>query len=212
MIITVGGIKGGSGKSLITTNLMVIRAHKNKKILLVDADDQGTSSDWSRHRMSLGVETPWTTVRLSDNSVRTEIQKMSKDYDDIIIDSGGRDTYSLRAALTISDIFLIPFQPKSFDIWTATKVSSLAVEAKVFNEKLKVLAFINCGGSKGNDNEETFNVLGEFKNLNILPIVVGQRKAFSNATAEGLGITELKTDPKAIQEIMSLHDIIFLSN
>lgn len=129
MIITVGGIKGGCGKSLISTNLTVMRALKGKRVLLVDADEQGTSGDWTDHRTELGVETPWTTVRLKSNSVRTEIKKMMNNYDDIIIDCGGRDTASLRAALTVSDIFLVPFQPKSFDIWTTDKVSNLISEA-----------------------------------------------------------------------------------
>jgi hypothetical protein len=30
---------------------------------------------------------------------------MAKDYDDILIDTGGRDTTSQRSALTIADIF-----------------------------------------------------------------------------------------------------------
>ena len=75
MIITIGGIKGGCGKSLISTNLTVMRALKGKKVLLVDADEQGTSGDWTDHRTGLGVETPWTTIRLKANAVRTEIRK-----------------------------------------------------------------------------------------------------------------------------------------
>lgn len=52
MITTVGGIKGGCGKSLILTNLTVMRALNGRKGLLVDADEQGTSSDWTDHRAS----------------------------------------------------------------------------------------------------------------------------------------------------------------
>ncbi len=73
MIITVGGIKGGCGKSLISTNLTVMRALYGKKVLLVDADEQGTSGDWTDHRTGLGVATPWTTIRLKANAVRTEV-------------------------------------------------------------------------------------------------------------------------------------------
>src|SRR5476651_2288759 len=154
MIITVGGIKGGCGKSLIATNLTVLRAQYKRKVLLVDADEQGTSGDWTEHRTNMGVETLWTTIRLKANAVRTEIKKMARDYDDIIIDCGGRDTASLRAALTVSDIFLVPFQPKSFDIWTAEKVSLLIAEATALNENLISYAVINCAASRGTDNED----------------------------------------------------------
>ena len=58
MIITVGSIKGGVGKSMIAVNLTVIRALNKKKILLIDADEQGTTGDWTDHRINLGIETP----------------------------------------------------------------------------------------------------------------------------------------------------------
>lgn len=209
MIITIGGIKGGCGKSLISTNLTVIRSRQGKKVLLVDGDEQGTSGDWTDHRTGLGIDTPWTTIRLKANAVRTEVLKLSKNYDDIIIDCGGRDTASLRAALTVSNIFLVPFQPKSFDIWTAAKVSQLVEEAKSINEKLITYAFINCAGSRGCDNQDAINILAKAEGLCLLPVTVGLRKAFSNATAEGLGVVELGTDKKAIDEINALHNAIF---
>lgn len=209
MIITVGGIKGGCGKSLISTNLTVIRALLGKKVLLVDADEQGTSGDWADHRCELGVETPWTTIRLKSNSVRTEIRKMVKNYDDIIIDCGGRDTASLRAALTVSDVFLVPFQPKSFDIWTTEKVSQLVEEANSLNEDLVTYAVINCAGSRGSDNEDAKSILAKAAGLRLLPVTVGMRKGFSNATAEGLGIVEMRSDKKAKEEMTALHDALF---
>ena len=47
MIITVGGIKGGSGKSTVATNLAVLRARAGRDVLLVDADGQETASDFT---------------------------------------------------------------------------------------------------------------------------------------------------------------------
>jgi len=210
MIITVGGIKGGCGKSLISTNLTVMRSLNGQRVLLVDGDEQGTSGDWTDHRTGLGIATPFTTVRLKASAVRTEVLKLAKNYDDIIIDCGGRDTASLRAAFTVSDVFLVPFQPKSFDIWTAAKVSELVEEAKSLNEKLVAYAFINCAGTRGSDNEDARMILSKINGLSLLPVTVALRKSFSNATAEGLGVIELKTDKKAIAEIKALHNAVFL--
>lgn len=209
MKITVGGIKGGCGKSLLATNLTVLRARQGRKVLLVDGDEQGTSGDWTDHRTGLGVDTPWTTIRLKANAVRTEVIKMENDYQDIIIDCGGRDTSSLRAALTVSDVFLVPFQPKSFDIWTVDKVVALIEEAQIFNDQLKSFAVINCAGSRGSDNEDAKSILCKFPALILLDGTVGLRKAFSNATSEGLGVIEASKDKKAQNEIIALHDAIF---
>lgn len=212
MIVCVGAIKGGVGKSLIATNLAVVRSLYGKKILLVDADEQGTTSDWVDQRTGMGRTTPWTTVRLKGAAVRTEVQKLSANYDNVIIDCGGRDTVSLRAALTVSDIFLIPFQPRSFDIWTSTQVSNLVDEATSLNKKLVSYAFLNCAVARGTDNIEAQKILGAATAFKLLPVTIGLRKAFSNATAEGLGIIEIKTDKKATDEIIALHNAIFDAN
>ncbi len=76
MIVICGSIKGGVGKSMIATNLTVLRYLANKSVLLIDADEQATSSDWTAHRIGLGVKTPWTTIKLKGASVRTEVQKL----------------------------------------------------------------------------------------------------------------------------------------
>jgi chromosome partitioning protein len=46
MIIVVGRIKGGSGKSTIATNLTILLA-KNDDVLLIDANDQETATDFT---------------------------------------------------------------------------------------------------------------------------------------------------------------------
>lgn len=210
MIIVIGGIKGGSGKTTIATNLTVIRALSGKKVLLVDADEQRSASDWAEHRESLEITTPWTTIQLAGSSVRTQIQKMRDDYDEIIVDTGGRDTTSQRAALTIADILIAPFQPRSLDIWTLGKLSTLLEEVRAVNPKLKGLAVINRADPQGNDNNDAMEIIKEAEHVQCLPTFIGQRKAFANAAAEGLGVIELKSqDKKALNEINALCDILF---
>jgi len=210
MIIVVGGIKGGSGKSTLATNLTVIRALEGKRVLLVDADEQRSASDWAEHRENLGITTPWVTVQLLGAAVRSQLLKMANDYDDVIVDTGGRDTTSQRSALTVADIFLAPFQPRSLDVWTVGKVISLLAEIKTVNPKLKAYAVINRADPQGVDNQDAADILKESEGITYLPTSIGQRKAFANAAAEGLGIVELKAqDKKALAEIKQLCDALF---
>ena len=210
MIIVTGGIKGGSGKTTLATNLVVAKAKENKSILLIDADDQKSASDWVEHRESLSIPTSWTTVQLHGISVRNQVEKLKEKYDEIIIDTGGRDTTSQRSALTVADLLLVPFQPRSLDIWTLGKLSSLVGEVLSLNPKLQAFSFISRGDPKGSDNKEAMSLLNESEVIKCLPFVLGQRKAFSNAASEGLSVFELKTrDNKAVQEMDKLVKFIY---
>lgn len=95
MIIIAGGIKGGSGKTTVATNLAVIRARQGRDVLLIDADDQETATDFTnlrneRREGSAG----YTSIKLTGAAVRTETLRLKPKYQDIIIDTGGRDTTS----------------------------------------------------------------------------------------------------------------------
>lgn len=211
MIIVVGGIKGGSGKTTIATNLAIMRSLKNKDVLLIDADDQETSTDFTTLRNEvLENGAGYTNIKLTGASVRTETLRLKDKYDDIFIDTGGRDTTSQRAALTIANILLVPFVPRSFDVWTIEKVSNLVTEIKAVNPDLKAYMFINRADSRGQDNEDAAEVLKETEDLSFIDTPIISRKAFSNASANGLGVTELKPqDAKATEEINKLYRYIF---
>lgn len=72
MIVTVGGIKGGSGKTTVATNLACIAAGQGADVLLVDADNQETAFDFTNARKSDNPGAPaYTCVKLTGASVRT---------------------------------------------------------------------------------------------------------------------------------------------
>lgn len=211
MIIVVGGIKGGSGKTTIATNLAVIRSAENRDLLLIDADDQETSTDFTmlrNERIETGAG--YTSIKLTGPAVRTQTQRLADKYQDIVIDTGGRDTTSQRAALTMADLLLVPFVPRSFDIWTLEKVAALVGEMQPANPDLKAYAFLNRADARGQDNDEAEKFLKENSALTFIDTPIGSRKAFANAAAQGLAVTELRPpDPKAIDEIQMLYKYIF---
>ena len=211
MIIVVGGIKGGSGKTTVATNLAVIRSAEGHDVLLVDADDQETSTDFTIIRNERRPEgAGYTSIKLTGPAVRTETLRLANKYEDIIIDTGGRDTTSQRAALTVADFLLVPFVPRSFDVWTLEKVSSLVSEMQAANPDLQAYTFINRADPRGQDNDDAAEVLRETESLSFVETPLGARKAFSNAAAAGLAVIEIKPqDPKATEEMMMLYRYIF---
>lgn len=209
MIVVVGGIKGGSGKTTVATNLAVMRS-KVKDVLLIDADDQESASDFTILRNEQLTGAGYTSIRLSGAAVRTETKRLVNKYEEIVIDTGGRDTASQRAALTVADVLLVPFVPRSFDVWTLEKVSELVGEMRTVNPELNAYAFINRADPAGRDNSEAAEIIRETAELEFIDCPLGSRKAFSNAAAKGLGVVEHKpTDTKAVNEINALYRYLF---
>lgn len=223
MIVVIGGIKGGSGKTTIATNLAVMRS-AHTKVLLVDADEQKSAWDWSQQRdhmltpvlnpskpsKSKGPESHLTfvTVCMSGKAIYSNLIRMKEDYDDIIVDTGGRDTTSQRAAISVADVLILPFKPSSIDIWTMVPIKAILDEC--LNPNLKAYAVISQADAKGKDNEEAIDILRDFDNMKILKCMIGNRKAFRNAAADGMGVAELDPiDKKAVQEMEQLYYSIY---
>jgi chromosome partitioning protein len=213
MILVCGGIKGGVGKTTLATSMVILRSASGKDVLLVDADDQATATDFTAVRnQSLADQggAGYTSIQLHGAAVRSEVMKLASKYDDVIIDVGGRDTAGQRAALLVADVYVVPFLPGSFDIWTLDSVGALIEDAKAFNDKLKAVCLINRADSQGSDNKEAAEIAREIPNLIYIDAPLGNRKAFRSAAAQGLAVTELKTpDSKAIAELTTVFKNLF---
>lgn len=211
MIITVGGTKGGGGKTTIATNLAVMRAREGKDVLLIDADPQGTASTFTVLRNTNAKDFPrYTGVRLLGEEIINSYENLKAKYEDIVIDAGGRETDSHRAALGIADVALIPFQPSSFDVWELGKASKVVKEMRTMNPKLQAYTLINLADPRGSDNEAAAEYAEEIDALTFIPQPIVNRKAFKRAAAAGLSVVEVKPpDPKAIEEIQALYDFAY---
>ena len=212
MILSVGNIKGGVGKTTLAVNLAILRANAGRDVLLVDGDEQRTALTFTDLRSEQMGQPGYTAVSLQGSALRTQVRQLASKYDDIIIDVGGRDTGSLRAALTITDTLLVPVQPRSFDIWAVDQMAELVAEAREINDHLRALIVLNAADAQGHDNEDAAQALNEIQGLEMLNAVIGRRKAFPNAAASGRAVTEYTPrDPKAVEELCNLLDIVYLS-
>ena len=210
MILVVGNIKGGVGKTTLAINLAIARANAGKDVLLVDGDEQHTAITFTELRTEQLGKPGYTAVSLQGAALRTQVRQLAPKYDDIIIDVGGRDTGSLRAALTVADMLLIPVQPRSFDIWAVDHMAELVREAREINTDLTALAVLNAADAQGKDNADAGEALKDIEGIALLPLIIGRRKAFPNAAAGGRAVTEYTPqDAKATRELGALLKVLY---
>ncbi len=213
MIITVGNTKGGVGKTTIAVNIAIARAIIGKDVWLIDGDRQHTAQTAISIRSESGVEPGISCASYPDgNTLRAQVKQQVGKFDDIIIDAGGRDSTALRAALVLSDIILVPFQPRSYDVWALEDIASLIDEARSVRDGLKAYAVLNCAdpGTKSTDNEEAAAAVADVPQFEYLPTPLRRRKAYSNAAGQGLSVLEYKPrDNKANDELKALISILF---
>lgn len=213
MILTVGNTKGGVGKTTLAVNLAVAQARSGRDVWLIDGDRQGTATAAIALRNEAKRMPGLACAHYPDGQVlRGQVQQQARKWDDIVIDAGGRDSTALRAALILSDVLLVPFAPRSYDVWALEDMAGLIDEARAVRDGLRAFAVLNLAdpGEHAGDNVEAAAAVAEVKQFEYLPIPIRRRKAFSNAGGQGLSVQELSPrDVKACDELSVLLESLF---
>lgn len=213
MIIAVGNTKGGVGKTTLAMNLAIARALAGRDVWLVDGDRQGTAQTAISIRAQAGHVPSIACATYPDGpTLRAQVLQQAGKFDDVVIDAGGRDSSALRAALVLSDVLLVPFQPRSYDVWALGDIAALVDEARSVRDGLRAFAVLNCAdpGEQSSDNAEAAAAVAEVPQFEYLPTPLCRRKAFANAAGEGMSVLEAKPkDGKAIAELQALINALF---
>ena len=143
MIVSIVNEKGGSGKTTLAVNLAARLAEDGDNVLLIDADPQKSTEVFSDMRSQSGLKPLFSNVSRTGVSLGDEIERMSKAFDSIIIDTGGRDSKEMRKAMLKSNLVIIPTIPSQYDVPVLENMLEIYDESRQVNEKLLAFVLVN---------------------------------------------------------------------
>jgi chromosome partitioning protein len=204
MILGLLNQKGGVGKTTLAVHIADALSRKNKRVLLVDADPQGSALDWAASRKG---EPLFPVAGLPKSSIHKELPALAKGYETVIIDGPPRVYDVARSAIMACDLILIPVQPSPYDVWAAKDIVDLMHEASIYKPNLKAAFVINRKIVNTALGRDVADALAEYP-FPVLKTSICQRIALAESAAQGQTVFETSPDNLAAKEMMELVDEI----
>lgn len=112
MIYVVEAVKGGVGKSTTTMYLAEALARVDRRVLVVDADPQGTLLEWEAAAADAGAPLSVSVEGLpSAVMLRRRLATAAEGFDSVVVDCPNRDVGIIEAALESADLAIVPVPP-----------------------------------------------------------------------------------------------------
>ena len=201
MIITISHQKGGVGKSTISWNLAVYLSTLTK-VTVIDLDVQKTVSYLHKIRDKNDFE----VIDFREDKSFIEYVNSHQDTNNhiVIIDSGGFDSSMNRLAILGADKLITPVSSKFIEILGLQTYENILKEIEKTNEmKIETNVVLNNINPIVKDFEDISSFINQSKYFNLLDSVLRQRADIANCVSEGLGITEVKKNDKAVNEFIA---------
>jgi chromosome partitioning protein len=205
MIIGVINQKGGVGKTTVSVNLAAALSQTRRRVLLVDADPQGSALAWSSLREA---EPLFPVIGMAKPTLHRELPALARDYDIVVIDGAPRVNELSRAAILASDLVVIPLQPSPYDVWASADTVRLVREAQQFRAGIRAAFLINRRVANTVIGRDAAGALAEFEDIPVLDVALGQRVIFAETAAKGQAVVEVAPTSEAAHELARLAELI----
>lgn len=188
-VLSVINEKGGSGKSTVATNLATALHRAGHRVVLVDADPQGTVRDW-RDASPEGVDLPPVVGIDRANMLQSSLKTLAGN-DVLIIDAPAKANEMAQAIVGASHVALIVIQPSGADLWAS------AATVRMIKSKLALGGQIDAAFLVNRASQFTklskLVAAGDWNEygLDQLDTTLGNRVAFAQALTDGLSVYDL---------------------
>ena len=199
MIISFVNQKGGVGKTTTAINLAASLKRKNCRLMFIDADPQGSATQWHAVENNNAFE----ILHHPEPLQKTEIEEISANCDYVVIDGPPAIGHITKSILAVTDLAIIPLSPSSLDIWSCWGTLEIIDEVRAFNPELKIKLLINRkipGTRVGRDAREALEIF----QVDILDTELCQRVAYIDSLTSGVSVMQYAPSSKAADEIERL--------
>jgi chromosome partitioning protein len=195
--------KGGVGKTTLSLHVAGAWAARGKRILVIDADPQGSALDWSEQRAREGLPRLFGVLGLARDTLHVEAPAIARGVHHVLIDGSPRIEPLMRSAMLAADLVVVPAQPSPFDGWASSEILRLIQEARIYRPRLVARLALNRCGARTVIARETAKALTKHEPP-VLAARVGQRVVFADAARTGRLVSEVSRSELAVREIDAL--------
>lgn len=203
MIISFLNQKGGVGKTTLSINVAARLASQGQKVLLVNADKQGSATTWA----SLRDETPFQVVSMARENLAKDVIQLASDFDATVIDGPPHAEGIARACIIASDFVALPIEPSGLSTWASDLAVKQVKEAQDFKETLKCGFVVSRKIGNTVIGREIRSMAAD-AGIQLLDAEVEQRVAYAESLTIGKTIFEWSPAGTAAKEIVTLTDEI----
>ena len=199
-VIALVNQKGGTGKTTLATNLAFAFADSGK-VLLLDADPQGSARDWAESRAQAPLDL--AVVAAEPSRLPQQARRLAQECRLLIIDGPPGRSRTTADAVRAADLVLIPAKASPFDVWAASDIVA-AVKARQQNTGgAPTAAFvITMSRPRTRLGRQIDQALADY-DLPTLEARTTERVSYPQAAIEGLSVLETR-DQTARNEILAI--------
>jgi chromosome partitioning protein len=199
-VITIAQRKGGAGKTTLAAQLAVAWARSGARVAVLDIDPQGSLAAWAglRRRRLGDAAIGFEFAALPGWRAEQWIGDHARDADIVVIDSPPHVETEARIAVRAAGLVVIPVQPSPLDLWATEATLTMAKK-----ERRPALAVLNRVPPRSPATGHVATDLGHL-GATIAATRVGNRVAFVQAMAQGLGVLETAASSPTAAEIAAL--------
>jgi chromosome partitioning protein len=205
MIVAFAGQKGGVGKSTTAVCLAVAALERGSRVLLVDADPQGTVRTWGEVAAERKRPAPTVIAMGASMHKQGQLMALAAGYDMTFIDCPPRHGEVQRSALMVADVVVLPCGASAADAWALATSLEVVREARAMRDELLACVLITRKQGRTAIGKAARKVL-ESTGLPVLTTELGSRIAYQEALAGGQGITSYAVRDAGTREIFDLLD------